>query len=369
MPGYFKVPMAAAAALATGQDGLDLLTGYIVLQSFAYGAGRNMTCAGANAIRKGIGCSDWRSKRIMQSLRQLRDPQSGSAWISPTGRKRLNAYVYEFAKGAGLVAYVPALLTRLEETLEGGTRTSPLRRLMDAAASDSVKTDALLLLLQLYARVDYAGSFGPPADYFPYQEWECEGERLLGDEVFELGQVGEVDGRPLWLVAPADDESGWTQPDGAITELLGGDPQSGPARFLAALDLLLSEGLVCKVAIVVDGRTCYPLWVSNPTYSGWLEKFGIEAQLARRFQAWAHSIGFDTGALYRANYGRDLQGGIGVYFCLGHTPVVRTVLAPCLVAPTPANLDGLNEVAQATQRLIQAGRRHPSRTPFLRNAF
>lgn len=77
MPGYFRVSMGAAKAIANVSDGPDLLAAYTALARFAFGDKREQTAAGTLAIRTALGCSDYLSKGLLREL--LEFPQAPGA--------------------------------------------------------------------------------------------------------------------------------------------------------------------------------------------------------------------------------------------------------------------------------------------------
>lgn len=340
-PGYFKVSMDAARNLVESSQGPELLAGYITLCSFRYGSGRRLTAAGAKSIRKATGCTDWRSKRVMDDLRALRFGEKGeNPLLTKTGRPKGNAAEYELHEWDGSHAYVPALL------VDAG-----LKRLCAGADRETCR-DALLVLLYLYANTDYAGWMGAPPDYFAYQQWETDGLRWAGDAELELGHAGTVGRNEVWLVAlPAEDT--WLMPHRLCRDIFGTDAEAVTEQFWCALWFLLDSGTVCKVGVVTTGNEQYPLWVFNRTLRESLnEHHGIHADLATHVHRLALSADFDPdNLLMRAAVGDDRESsGTGLFFCVGPQVCgVHTLLIPMFHAPTPINLDGLKEVAVTTQ--------------------
>lgn len=352
MAGYFKVPLAAARAIVDASETPDLLAAYLVLRRFAFppsraeAAPRNLTAAGAKAIRLATGVTDFRSKRLMDDLRSLRFGDRGQhGLIEPTGRNKGNAPLYKLPAWDGPDAYLPALLLDAHPT-----QGTAVHRILDSEATPEVQRDALYLLLHLYATTDYAGWMGAPHDLFAYQAWERDGAR--GEMDFELGYAGQAGPLKVWLVAlPKDDE--WTMPYRLVENLFGSATDENKERFWPALWLLLNSGLVCKVAVVANGRETYPLWAFGPSFRDALAERGIHGDLAAQIQLLACQVGFDPdNYLIREATGEDRgSGGTGLFFCIGNNPVVRTLLVPRLHAPTAVNNDGLDEVAKITASL------------------
>lgn len=352
MAGYFKVPLSAARFIVEQSDTPDLLAAYMVLRRYAFppkrdgSAPRNLTAAGAKAVRLATGVTDFRSKRLMDDLRALRSSERGElGLIETTGRSKGNAPVYKLPAWDGPEAYVPALL--LDSHPTHGTA---VRRILDCAATPEVQRDALYMLLHLYARTDYAGWMGAPHDLFAYQAWEREG--ASGEMDFELGYVGQQGPLHVWLVAlPKHDE--WTVPQRLFQSLFGVTDDLTKARFWPALWLLINSGLVCKVAVVANGRETYPLWAFGKSFREALAERGIHGDLAAHVQSLANQVGFDAdNYLIREATIEDREAeGTGLFFCIGKDPVVRTLLVPRLHAPTAVNNDGLDEVAKITTSL------------------
>lgn len=123
-------------------------------------------------------------------------------------------------------------------------------------------------------------------------------------------------------------------------------------RIWRALWFLLGSGTVCKVAVVGDGSRNYPLWVFNPTYRGSLAvRHGLRADLAKQMHSLAGDIGADPDnalTIAATDPNRETEG-TGIYYCAAKSqPVVRTLLVPRLHAPTPNNMDGIQEMARIT---------------------
>jgi hypothetical protein len=341
--GYFRVSMDAARSLVESSEGPELLAGYIALCSHRFGKKRTMTCAGAKKIRTATGCTDWRSKRVMDDLRSLCFGDKGQIpLITKTGERRRNADVYEVHEWPGVYAYVPALLV-----------DTALKRLCAGSERETCR-DALLILLHLYANTDYAGWMGAPPDCFAYQKWETEGTRELENAVLDLGHVETIGKTQLWLIAlPVDDA--WYMPVRLTREIFNSDDEDCTERFWRALWFLLESGTVCKVAVVSTGIERYPLWVFNSTMREMLyERNGIHADLAAQIQRLATNADADPdNLLIREAVGenRDRQG-TGMFYCLGDRNTrANTLLIPMFHAPTVINLDGLAEVLNITQGL------------------
>lgn len=353
MAGYFKVSMDAARAIVGDSDGPELLAGYVTVCGYAFGNDRGVTAAGAKSIRQTTGCTDFRSKRIMNELRSLRYGERGENGLLVTTNGRVkNAAIYRLAAWDGVYSYLPSLL--LERHPQHG---SPLSRLLAHDEDRAVIRDALLLLLHIYASTDYAEWFGCPPDTMTYQEWRHEG---YGGDDFELGMQGTVAGLTLWLVAENEDDT-WRTPLTVMTSLFGADEEVAKARFWPAWWCLRKSGLTVPVIAVHAGGRAYPLWVYSAAYRESLREHGIVPDLAKEAQLAACDSGLDPDNLVIRYAVDELErAGSGLFYCFGVKPTVRTVIAPRLHAPTPVNLDGLTEAATVTKdiwRRIRAARR------------
>lgn len=354
MAGYFKVSMDAARTIVNASEGPEMLAGYVTLCGYAFDKGREVTAAGAKSIRLTIGCTDFRSKRVMADLLSL-DNGDGKqhGLLKETKRRKGNAVVYRLDAWEGNYAYLPSLL--LERHPEYG---SPLARLLAREDEErEVIRDALLLLLHVYANTDYAEWFGCPPDSMTFQKWRHEGH--AGDD-FELGYQGDMAGTNLWLVAEDEDRT-WYAPPSVMRSLYGEDADQAMARFWAAWWCLKDSGLVLEVVSVQTRGRAYPLWVFSPPYRESLKAHGITADLGREAQLAACATGLDPDNLV-IRYAVDEcnRQGTGLFYCVGAKPIVRTVVVPRLHAPTPMNLDGLKEAAAVTKeisRKIQTARR------------
>lgn len=353
MSGYFKVSIEAARLIANTTDAPETLGGYVTLCSYAYGDKREQTAAGAKAIRKTLNCTDFRSKRVMADLQSLPLENGETGLIRKTNRRMANAGVYELPKWDGAYAYLPSLLVARDDDA-----TSRLSRFLgDDSVDKEVIRDALLLLLHVYANTDYAEWFGCPPDRMAYRKWRQDG--TAGDD-FELGCVGDMGGMPLWLVA-VDEDNTWHAPQSVMAELYGSDRKAAEERFWNALWCLKNSSLIVEVVSVQTGGRAYPLWVYSSRYRDSLKDHGIVPDLGRETQLAACATGLDPDnrVIQYAVDDCDRQG-TGIFFAAGAKPVVRTVVAPRLHAPTILNLDGLKEAADLTrsiQRKIKAARR------------
>lgn len=351
MAGYFKVSMEAAIRISEASEGPELLAGYVTVCGYSFGEKRTKTAAGAKAIRLTTGCTDFRSKRIMNELRTLRFADKGL--LSLTSNKVGNAAISKVEQWDGVHAYIPSLL--LERHPEHGAALAKL--FQDEVSNRATLRDALLLLLHVYSCVDYAEWFGCPPDAMAYQSWRKEG---FGGNDFELGYQGDVANLPLWLVGEPTDGT-WTAPKAAMALLFGDDEQSASNRFWAALWCLKRLSLVIPVVSVQTGGRAYPLWVYNVAYRDSLRELGVVPDLGTETQRAANDSGLDPDN-YLIRYAIDEmdRSGTGLFYCVGSNPVVRTVVLPRLHAPTPVNLDGIEEAAVVTRNLwreVRAARR------------
>ncbi|MGH8443948.1 MAG: hypothetical protein ACREVL_01720, partial [Solimonas sp.] len=230
-----------------------------------------------------------------------------------------------------------------------------------------VARDALLLLLRLYASVDYAVWMGASPNAFFHQRWDMQGTRAVGSRQveFRLGRYMTLE-QDVWGVAPPLNGS-WLMPRGLPGRTFGGDAPKAEARVTPALDCLLALDLVCRVAVVSYGSESYPLWIFSPAYRDALaEAFGLRGDIADGIYRLASENGADPNLdLMAAVAGSSGTGpGTGLWFCLSpSTPQVYTLLAPRLHAPTPRNVDGLIEQARMTRQKatwIRKLRREPA---------
>jgi hypothetical protein len=356
MAGYFKVPMDAAKHLVNVSDGPELLAGYIVLHKFAMRPHHTLTAAGARSIRIATGVSDFRSKRILSELRELRMGDRGElGFVVDTTKTLRNAKLKMLPRWDGLHAYVPSLFVNVHP--EHG---SPLLNIMRCGMEPEQKRDALLVMLQLYASTDYGGWMGAPPDLFPFQVWEQEGVREVNDLPVELGETYGSSALRLWAVSPPQEDA-WKFPQRQQMDVF--DSISGPnhGRIAKALWCLLATSTVCKVAVVSHSGGNYPLWVFSPGYRETLTEIGLAPDLAKQFHALALATGADADAMLIIEATREDREscGTGVFYCATRDgiPTVRTVLVPRVHAPTPNNLDGLREMAVITNRWAAVIRR------------
>ncbi len=343
MAGYFKVSMDAARAIVEVSECPRLLAGYITLCAYAFGDGRAITAAGAKSIRQTIGCTDHRSKRILADLCARRfGERADKGLIHPTSDQKRNARIYRIERWDGEDAYLPALLVeRLPN--EGST----LERLLTTEGRDQETIrDALLLLLHIYATVDYAEWFGCPPDLMVCKSWQQDG--TAGDD-FQLGLQGQIGSFPLSLVAESES---WSMPAGLAASLYSGCEGAATARLWQAVDCLKKTGLIVAVASVQTSGRAYPLWVYNASYRDSLRRFGIVPDLAKEMHRAAGDSGVDDCNMVMRYAVNEMEGaGSGLFYCAGNHPTVRTVIAPRLHAPTPINLDDLRDAAETTTQL------------------
>lgn len=349
MSGYFRVSMAAAKHLVANSDGPELLAGYVVLNKFAMRPHHNLTAAGARAIRIATGVSDFRSKRILADLHELRVGERGEyGFVESTPKSLRNAKLKHLPKWEGLHAYVPSIFVNVHPQ-----HGSPMLNIMKCGMEPEQRRDALLVLLQLYASTDYGGWMGAPPDMFPFQLWDQEGFREVNDLPVDLGETDGSPGLRLWTVAPPVEET-WKFPLRQQSDLFDSVSDPNHARVANALWCLLATSTVCKVAVVSHSGGNYPLWVFSPGYRETLAELGLAPDLAKQFHALALATDADADGMLIIEATREDREsyGTGVFYCATKTgmPVVRTVLVPRVHAPTPNNLDGLMEMAVITKR-------------------
>jgi hypothetical protein len=302
------------------------------------------TAAGANAIRKALGVSDFRSKRLRNDLVAMRWGEHGERFlIEPTGKSAGNKPLYRIGRWGGDVAYVPDLLT------DGSP--GALARLFGASAPPEVRRDALLMLLYAYAHVNYMDYFGVPPDAFVHAEWDCNGECDVADYPLELGYAGEYAGLHFWLFHEARDGARYSTKQAA--SMIFGSEDTG--RLWAAHDLLMGTGLLCRV-ILVTGTEPWPLWIGSASYRKGLAAIGVVGDLARLAFNAAQRGGLDPDAAL-ASAATGTQGDTAypteVYFVPASDntqPELLTLYAPTFHAPTPVNIEELAEMAARTKR-------------------
>lgn len=350
MAGYFKVSLEAGKAIADQSDGPHALAGYVVACSGAFDEGRWQTASGAKRIMTLLGCTDWRSKKIMDELRSYRFGERGErGLLTPTGRTvgRAKATVYRIEEWPGEMAYLPSILVEAETP--SGT---PISRLVNSTDHQGATLkDALLLLLYIYANTDYADWFGCPPDVMATMKWRTDGMH----HDFELGHVGDIGDYSVWLIAqPLGDDAMWNTPSRVITKLYGSDLEAAKARFWAAMFCLRHLDLVVDVLAVKSKNWSYPLWIFSPAYRQALEaEFGHVGDLGDQIHRSAGNAGFDPdNYIIQAATSGDLdEAGTGIFFCVGASVSPMTVLAPRLHAPTPTNLDGIRAAAEVTAEI------------------
>lgn len=364
--GYFRVPLAAAQAITGDAQDATLLAAYMTLWRFAYGPGsqRDRTAAGAQAIRKSLGVTDYQSKRLLRDLLSLRYGSAGESglvvpavdWNAAQGtsfpERKANAQTYILPGWQGEHAFLPSLL--MDQYVEG---ISPISRLCKTDAEPLYQRDALLVLLSLYAAVDYGRLLGADPQDFAYREWAYDGIVETASNAFELGYLGQHASLHFWLVREDDERSFGSH---GVADRIFGSSREGSTwdRFWPAFRLLEDAGLLCRVSIVSDGRDTYPLWVFSPSYRQALEAHGINGGLAADIHRVAAARYLDPDKqLIAEAVNEDLgSDGTGLFICATQSnkqPLVRTIYTPRLYAPTAINLDGLQDMANRTSRWEQ----------------
>ncbi|KGM54175.1 hypothetical protein N799_09845 [Lysobacter arseniciresistens ZS79] len=349
--------MGAARALVDSSQGPELLAGYMTLRRWSCGTDYGYTAAGAQAIRNATGVSDFRSKLVLQELLALRFGERGElSLITPTGKRIKNAREYRFGEWDGVCAYVPDLL------IQPGA--SPLLRLLTAEESPEVRRDALLQLLHVYAHVDYGEFLGVNPDQFVFKRWTGEGMAPIGGDDIELGYQGQVGNLHFWLMRENPDDLRHSFRH--VGERIYTPGEDAMSRLWAGHDLLLSIGLICRVALVENGIEPFPLWVFSPAYREALAGTGVAGDLADGMYRLAGNNGLDPDNLIirHATSEDASRFGTELFYCAtttGQMPTIRTVYAPLFHAPTPLNLEGLAGMGERTAawvgRLKWEGRR------------
>jgi hypothetical protein len=342
--GYFKVSMDAARAIVNETEGPNMLAAYVTVCGHAYGEDRRITAAGAKAIRQGAGTTDYRSKLLLADMMAL--CFGDRTLLKPTPLYEGNAPIHYIEQWDGSYAYLPSLLIQ-----KMGEGTSMLAKLAASPDYDSdVRRDALLLLLHAYAVVAYADWFGCPPEEMAYRDFTLDGE--VHD--FALGHYGEMGGANLWLAGATDTWRAWPR---VMTSLFGKDEETAQGRFWPALWCLKDLGLlITVVSVQLPGGRAYPLWVANPGYREALGTYGVVPNLAMLIHNAACATGHDPDNLVMRYAVEDMERqGSDLYFCVAKKkPIVRGVLAPRLHAPTPINLEGLEEAGGATVEIKRA---------------
>jgi hypothetical protein len=351
MSSYFSVSIDAAKAIVNQTDGPHVLAGYIVACSGAFDDGRWQTATGANRIKKKLGCTDFRSKKIMKELNAFRFGDLGL--LAPTKRRvgPSKAVVYRIHEWPGEFAYVPSLL------VDAQTHTgSPISRLVSAAGEHESGTqrDALLLLLYVYANTDYAGWFGCPPDLMATMKWKKDGHR----HEFELGHVGSIGAHDIWLIAEHDGEDqSWAVPTRVIETLFGNSQEVAKGRFWAAFRCLRQLDLLVDVLAIQTTSWSYPLWIFSAAYRDAMRaEFGQLGDLGAEIHKYAGAAGLDPDNYIiqlATDYDATDRQGTGIFFCVGAGVTPYLVLAPRLHAPTPTNLDGIREVAALASEIVR----------------
>ena len=349
MTGYFKVSMEAAKRLAGEKDGDQLLMAWLVLCHYAYGPQRELTAAGAKSIRASLGVSHHRSKILMTRMLTLCDPATGEAsLLVPTGQKKINAEERRILAWPGDDIYLPALL--LESDGEG---SNLLQRLHQLRIPAKRRADALLVLLHAYAVVDVGNWFACPPDRFVHHLFQHEG--YYEPAGLDVGCAGTEGQHTFWLVADLG-EAGRCGTGAWMEDLFQTSAAVAAARFEQAFSVLNTLQVLVPVIVVEDGTERYLLWVCSPAMRQRLtDGHGIVTDLARLFQNEAARLGYDSSGSVIQYAVEDCAGaGSGLYFCLGTSPVVRKLYLPRLLAPTPDNQDGLQDMRDVTQRIMDS---------------
>jgi hypothetical protein len=266
--------------------------------------------------------------------------------IEPTGeRGKAGKWItdqYRFCRWPGDHAYVPSLFIG-----------SGLRCFFDRTlGAPELRRDALSLLLNLYARTDYAGYIGASPDEFPHQVWDVSGTRHLGE--FDLGKMEEAGNCEMWLVSPPEGEQ-WSCPSGLAGDLVGLQDADADRRMWAALEFLMDNDLVSKVCVVEHDAGTYPLWFfGSAARTAYRDRFDIDTGLAASLANMACRTGIDPDNLLMRK-AKDEVNGTGLYYCLRvgrRSPLsVYTTVCPVLYAPTKENLKGLAHVKEATDEI------------------
>lgn len=345
---YFRVPMVAAEAIVRETAQPEALAAWLVLRRFAYGHQRELTCAGAKSVASALGVTrQLVAPRLLRALLAVRYGERGADsvlvtaadWNATTGHKvpamKGNAPVFVLPDPKGENAYLPDLL------IPPGEERSWLAGLCELEQEAAL--DAVRLLLTAYQVTSCGDFIGADPSSFARGDWKTEGE---GPEGYSLGHIGSADGRHYWLARePENEVTQWS----AIEQLTGERSEAGTVRFWAGIRTLCSTGLLYRVAVASDkhDRLLYPLWVFGASHRQRLSGLGVSGDLAARFQRTANRAGLDV-AEYLAFDASGERDPTGLFIAATKNPVapiIRTVFAPTLLAPTPDNLAGMARVA------------------------
>jgi len=341
---YFRAPIETARAIKEETGDPDALAAWLVMRRFNYGHKRELTCAGAKKVAAALGISRPRATRIIESLLSMRFGEKGEGialttaddWNTATDykvpRMKGNAPVYVTPDTGTALAYLPDLL------IPHGEARSPLARLCELDAA--LGLDCLHLLLLAYHAVSCADYVGAAPGLFASEAWTLDADET-GDNF--LGHLGVDQGVHYWLAAPAGKRAAsWS----AIELLTGASTEECSRRYWLALETLLAQGHLFRVAIVSDARDRlhYPLHVFGEGHRSRLAEvgvMGVSRELAKRAQC----AGIDMAEARFESDGSILPDVYTVATRSESPPVLRTVYVPTLTAPTPENLAGLERVA------------------------
>jgi hypothetical protein len=205
--------------------------------------------------------------------------------------------------------------------------------------------DALHLLLLAHHAMQCADYVGASPGLFASEQWTIDAEETGFDF---LGPLGHDQGEHYWLTSPAGVR---VTSVGAIQSLVGATDDHAKRRYWSALDALLSHGFLCRVAIVSDerDRLLYPLHVFGESHQRRLEGLGIVGSIAKATASRAEKSGLSLDEVRFLSDGSKVDDLFIVATRTESPPKVRTVYLPTLIAPTPENLAGLREVAEACE--------------------
>lgn len=346
--GYFKVSMDAAIAIARATNSAELLAAYIVLCRHAFdGRGKNKsnrghTAAGARSLRDCLGLTDYRSKRVLAQLRgEGFGPEGSGALFEPAGFDIGNAPAYVIRPWGERFAYLPSIFCD-----KSAGNDAPISKLLDGDSPDP-----LLFLLYAYEKAVYGDWFGCPPNSAVHQKWKASGEAFAGDHDLDLGHQGREAGFDFWLSEEPTD-SAWY-----VSKEAGELFEEDASRVVGAVEALLSKTALVRVAYC-HGQPSYPLWVFSPGYRDSLAELGINAELAKLAQRSANRnyIDADNRLISEAS-GLAGTSGTGLFYSVskaGKGAQVYTLVTPRLHAPTPRNMDELEEARRVTQSIAKA---------------
>lgn len=366
---YFRVPLLVAEGIAAADPDPQILAAWLVLRCYSFGNARDLTATGAKKIAWALGISRRSAAKLLQRLLAIRYGERGDVavvmtaadWNQQSGNKVPTQKglmpVYVMPDPGCDCAYLPNGLVAA-----GNVRS----RLADLCDLDDPQAglDAIRALIQLYHATSFGDFCGADPDLFAScNDWVLEGnyaghhDLQLGAMEHYLGGHQDDAGRRYWLAKQGESLSAsWV----AIEAVTGGRTGACVERFRHALGILEQQGLMSRVAIVLNarGQLLYPLWAYGELSRSRLDDFGVAVDLARVFQRRAEEAGMVEVECLAAEAGKLKAEGereTGLFVCATKTaavPIIRTVYAPTLFALTPDSLKDLSDLAGRTWKWL-----------------